>query len=66
MRSKIREQAVRHHEEKLSYRVLRRLEADLDRGRYVRALPKELARAMLVTLGQAESLEEEIEGVVAL
>ena len=27
---------------------------------------KELARAMLVTLGQAESLDEEIEGVVAL
>lgn len=52
--SKIRESAIRYHERKT---ILGRLYTDLDRGRQVRALPGQLAQAMLVTLGHADSLE---------
>jgi antitoxin PrlF len=42
------------------------LETDIREGRSVRALPAELAEAMLANVGKAEDLDEEIEGEVAL
>jgi antitoxin PrlF len=45
---------------------LLQLEADLRGSGRVRALPDELARAMLANLGHAEDFDEEIEGEVAL
>jgi antitoxin PrlF len=45
---------------------LRRLEADLQEGRKVRALPERLARAMLANRSRAEDFDSEIEGKVVL
>ncbi len=42
------------------------LEKDIQSGRNVTALPKDLARAMLATLKRSVDLSEEIEGDVAL
>lgn len=66
MMSNTRECTTLFHEETVINRLLRRLDADLQRGRHLRRLPEELARAMLVTLGQAKSVDEEIEGAIAL
>jgi hypothetical protein len=45
---------------------LRRLEADLQESRKVRALPERLARAMLANRSRAEDFDSEIEGKVVL
>jgi antitoxin PrlF len=42
------------------------LEADIRAGRHVQSLPEDLARALLANSGHAVTLDEEIEGDVAL
>lgn len=42
------------------------LAADIRAGRHVRALPENLARALLANSGHTVNLDEEIEGEVAL
>lgn len=63
---RICEHAALAHEDPAIGTFLRRLETDLHWGRNVRALPEELARAMLAKLGHAEDFYEEIEGEVSL
>jgi antitoxin PrlF len=58
--------AEAEHEDPAIGAFLGLLEADICAGRSVRALPEELARAMLENVGKAEDLDEEIEGEVAL
>jgi antitoxin PrlF len=62
----MRKYATLDHDDKAIGRSLRRLAADLDRGRNVRALPEDLARVMLANLGRAEDFDDEIEGEVSL
>lgn len=58
--------AEAEHEDPAIGAFLALLEADIRGGRNVRALPDELARAMLANVGQAQDLDEEIEGEVEL
>lgn len=54
------------HEDPAIGAFLGLLEADIRAGRHVRALPEDLARAMLANAGRAVNLDEDIEGDVAL
>lgn len=45
---------------------LHRLDADIRAGRQVRAIPTELARAMLANVGREEGYDMKIEGEVSL
>jgi antitoxin PrlF len=63
---RIRKHAALYHEDPTIGTFLRQLEVDVRGSRRVQALPEELARVMLAKLGHAESLDEEIEGDVAI
>ena len=54
------------HEDPAIGAFLGLLEADIRAGRHVQALPEDLARAMLANACLAVSLDEDIEGDVAL
>lgn len=58
--------AEREHADPAIGAFLGLLEADIREGRSVRALPEELAEAMLANVGKAEDVDEDIEGEVAL
>jgi len=58
--------AEAEHEDPVIEAFLRLLEADIRDGRNVRALPEDLAQAMLANAGHANDLDEPIEGEVAL
>ncbi|MDH0639293.1 MULTISPECIES: type II toxin-antitoxin system PrlF family antitoxin [Pseudomonas] len=58
--------AEAEHEDPAIGAFLGLLEADIRAGRHVQALPEDLARAMLANAGRAVSLDEDIEGDVAL
>lgn len=64
--SKIHQYSMRYQEKMAIDRFLHRLAADLDRGRHVRGLPDELARAMLDNLSHVDDWYENIQGEVAL
>ena len=54
------------HEDPAIGAFLNLLEADIRAGRHIHSLPEDLARAMLVNVGHAVNLDEDIEGEVAL
>jgi antitoxin PrlF len=58
--------AESEHEDPAIGAFLGLLEADIRAGRHIQALPEDLARAMLANVGQAQTLDENIEGEVAL
>lgn len=58
--------AEAEHEDPAIEAFLGLLEADIRDGRNVRALPEDLAQAMLANVGHANDLDEPIEGEVAL
>lgn len=58
--------AEAEHEDPAIGAFLGLLEADIRDGRNVRALPEDLAQAMLANVGHANDLDEPIEGEVAL
>lgn len=58
--------AETEHEDPAIGAFLELLEADIRDGKNVRTLPEELARVMLASVGQANDLDEAIEGEVAL
>jgi antitoxin PrlF len=58
--------AEAEHEDPAIGAFLNLLEADIREGRNVRALPKELARAMVANVRHPRDVDEEIEGEVVL
>jgi antitoxin PrlF len=58
--------AETEHEDPAIGAFLGLLEADIRDGKNVRALPEDLAQAMLVNLGRAKDQDEAIEGEVSL
>ena len=58
--------AEAEHEDPAIEAFLGLLEADIRDGRNVRALPEDLAQAMLANAGYVNALDEPIEGEVAL
>ena len=58
--------AEAEHEDPAIGAFLELLEADIRDGKHVRALPEDLAQAMLANVGRAKDLDEDIEGEVTL